>query len=206
MSDASIDPTTPGRRRTLWIVAALNVAIALGFLLTGLLGDSSALIANALDNASDAIVYVLSLVALGRGHDWKVNAARFSGVMLLVFAVGVLVDVGRRALYGSEPIGGAMMAMATVAAVVNIACYLLLKRLENKDVNLRAATTFSLNDFAANGGIIVGGALVWWTGSRWPDLVVGVAVAAIAAWGGLEILRDAREESRGGGEHGRADA
>jgi Co/Zn/Cd efflux system component len=61
-------------------------------------------------------------------------------------------------------------------------------------VNIRAANTFSLNDFASNGGILIAGGLVWWLGSNWPDLVVGVAVAGIAAWGGIGILRDAHDE------------
>jgi cobalt-zinc-cadmium efflux system protein len=38
--------------------------------------------------------------------------------------------------------------------------------------------------------------LVWWLGRTWPDLVVGAAVALMAGWGGIEILRDAKE-SRG---------
>jgi len=49
------------QRRTLWIVLLLNVAIALGFFATGALGDSSALIANGLDNTSDGFVYAISL-------------------------------------------------------------------------------------------------------------------------------------------------
>src|SRR3546814_9509984 len=56
-----------GERRTLWIVLLLNSAIAAAFLVTGAIGDSSALIANGLDNLSDAAVYALSLVALTRG-------------------------------------------------------------------------------------------------------------------------------------------
>lgn len=51
-------------KRTLQIVLVLNAAIAIAFLVTGGLGDSSALIANGLDNLSDAAVYALSLVAL----------------------------------------------------------------------------------------------------------------------------------------------
>ena len=50
------------------------------------------------------------------------------------------------------------------------------------------------NDFAANLGIVVAGGLVAWLDSNWPDLVVGTIVAAIAAWGGIEILRDALGE------------
>ena len=57
---------------------------------------------------------------------------------------------------------------------------------------MRAAETFSLNDFASNGGILVGGALVLWLDQAWPDLVVGLLVAGVALKGGLEILKDAK--------------
>ena len=86
------------------------------------------------------------------------------------------------------------MAIATALTAVFLLSGWLLGRLEDPDVNVRAANTFSLNDFISNGGILVAGALVWWLGSNWPDLVVGVAVASIAAWGGIGILRDAHRE------------
>lgn len=89
-----------------------------------------------------------------------------------------------------------MMAMSAVAAVVNYICLRLLQRIEQPDVNLRAATTFSFNDFISNGGILIAGALVLWLGTNWPDLVVGLATALIAIKGGIEILRDARAESK----------
>ena len=192
---------TPGKgdkaeRRTLWIVLLLNLVLAAAFGVAGVLGDSSALIANGLDNASDGIVYGISLFALNRPPKWKDAAAGVSGVLLLLFAAGVLFDVGRRYLQGSEPIGPTMMAMAFVAAVVNYVCLRLLQRLKQPDVNLRAATTFSFNDFISNGGILVGGALVLWTGRNWPDLVVGLATALIAFKGGVEILRDAWRDAR----------
>src|SRR3546814_7841412 len=125
-----IDKTgsTDREKQTLQIVLFLNAAIAIAFLITGALGDSSALIANGLDNLSDAAVYALSLVALSHGIKWKTRAATASGVMLLIFAAGVLFDVGRRYFQGSEPLGAPMMIMSAVAAVVNYACLQLLKR------------------------------------------------------------------------------
>ncbi len=183
-------------RRTLWIVLFLNAGIAVAFLIAGVTADSSALLANGLDNVSDAAVYGLSLIALGRAPKWKVRAATASGVMLLVFAGGVLLDVGRRYLEGSEPIGVTMMLMSAIAAIVNYACLKLLQRIRRPDVNLRAATTFSFNDFISNGGVLIAGLLVWWLGMNWPDLVVGCATAIIAVKGGIEILRDARCEAR----------
>jgi Co/Zn/Cd efflux system component len=87
-----------------------------------------------------------------------------------------------------------MIAMALIAAAINAVCVWLLAKLKNPDVNIRAANTFSYNDFAANLGIVLAGGLVAWLGTNWPDLVVGVIVAGIAAWGGIDILRDAHGE------------
>jgi cobalt-zinc-cadmium efflux system protein len=188
-------PSSLDERRTLWIVLLLNAAIGAGFFATGLIADSSALIANGVDNLSDTAVYSLSLVALSHGPTWKTRAAMASGIMLLIFAAGILLDVGRRFIQGSEPIGPTMMVMSAVAGIVNYVCLRLLQRLKNPDVNLRAATTFSFNDFISNGGILVAGALVLWLGKNWPDLVVGLATALIAIKGGIEILRDARAET-----------
>ena len=191
MTDVNLDLSSADKRRTLWVVLILNVAIAVGFLVTGYVGNSNALIANGLDNTSDAIVYGLSLLALSRSRAWKRGAARFSGFMLLVFSAGVVLDAIRRYFEGSEPTGAMMMSMAAVAAVVKLLSLYLLKKMQSKDVNLRAATTFSINDFVANGGVILAGIVVIWTDSNLPDLLVGVAVAGIALYGAINILRDA---------------
>ncbi|BBI21533.1 hypothetical protein EKJ_23800 [Qipengyuania flava] len=205
--DHDIDLGSAGKRRTLWVVLWLNVAIAIGFFVVGYFADSNALLANGLDNSSDAIVYALSLLALARSRIWQRGAARFSGVMLLVFAAGVIADAVRRFVEGSEPGGFMMLAMAAVAAVVNLICLRMLQRTEDKDVSMRAATTFSFNDFIANGGIIIAGIVVMLTGANWPDLVVGVAVACIALYGGIQILCDAHMDihDEEGSEHRKGD-
>jgi len=183
------------QRRTLLVVLILNALLFVGLAVGGLLADSSALIANAADNASDSLVYLLSFLAVGRGVHWKRRAARLSGILLLVFAGLVILDVGRRWLVGAEPFGVTMMAMALVAAAINLLCLILIRRAQSDDVNMRAAETFSFNDFASNGGILVAGGLVMWLDQAWPDLVVGVIVAFIAVKGGLEILKDARADA-----------
>lgn len=185
------------QRRTLLVVLILNVLLFVGLGLGGILADSSALLANAVDNGADSVVYLISFLAVGRALAWKKGAARLSGILLLLFAVGVLIDVGRRWWVGAEPVGWTMMGLALVAAIVNLICLVLLRRVTSDDVNMDAAETFSLNDFAANGGILVAGGLVLWLDQAWPDLVVGLMVAALAIKGGVGILRNA------GGEGGR---
>lgn len=195
MSIHDADSAVSEQRRILWIVLALNLLLVVGLAITGVLADSSSLIANALDNASDAAVYVVSLIAVGRSQQWKRVTAVCSGVLLLVFAVVVIGDAARRFVAGSEPEGALMMVMAGISAVVNLLCLRLLRRLGGQDINLRAAETFSANDFIANAGVLIAGVLVAWTGQSWPDLLVGVAVAAVAAKGGFDILRDARRSA-----------
>src|SRR3989344_2093186 len=182
------------QRRTLLVVLILNALLFVGLGVGGLLADSSALLANAADNASDSVVYLLSFLAVGRGFLWKQRAARLSGILLLVFAGAVILDVGRRWLFGAEPFGVTMMAMALVAAAINLLCLVLIRRAQSDDVNMRAAETFSFNDFASNGGILVAGGLVMWLDQAWPGLVGGGGVAIIAVKGGLEILEDAKAD------------
>ncbi len=186
----------PLQRRRLLQVLLLNVALTVTLAIGGYFADSSALVANAVDNASDAAVYGLSYIAVTRSGRWKTAAAMTSGVLLLILALGVIVEVIRRFTSGAEPLGTAMIAMALVALVINAWCLRLLADVRTESVNLRAAWTFSVNDFLSNFGIILAGTLVWWLGQTWPDLIVGAAVAIMAGYGGVEILRDARN-SRG---------
>lgn len=182
------------QRRTLLLVLVLNFGLFLALGVAGWLADSSALLANAADNASDSAVYLISFLAVGRAPRWKKAAATMSGVLLLLFAIGVLADVARRWLMGTEPIGPTMMVMALAAALVNLWCLKLLQKVDSDDVNMRAAETFSFNDFVSNGGILVAGGLVLWLGQAWPDLVVGALVAVVAAKGAFEILSDVRDQ------------
>lgn len=190
MSNDGLQITNAEQRTTLLIVLVLNLFLFVALGISGILADSSALIANAVDNLGDTAMYALSWFAVGKSDVLKTRAARLSGVMLLLFAALVIVDAVRRPFAEAEPLGLTMIVMAAIAAAVNLLCLRLLKPMRQTDVNLRAAQTFSANDFLANGGIVVAGLLVAWTGSFWPDILVGGAVGLLAFKGGLEILTD----------------
>ena len=172
--------------------------LAVGLMSSGLYGDSSGLIANGLDNASDAAVYAISLFAVSRGMKWQIHAARLSGAMLLVLCAGIVVDVIRRFTFGAEPAGNVMIVMTLVAAAVNALSLHVLRNVRTHDVNLRAAWTFSINDFVSNLGVLVAGVLVLRLERPWPDLVVGFAIGLVAAKGGVDIVTDASRTSHEG--------
>jgi len=180
------------QRGALLKVLVINAALALALFTAGQFADSSALMANALDNLSDALTYAVSYFAVTRSQRWKAGAAAITGVMLLILAVGVLADAWRRFEVGSSPIGPTMIVMAFVAVGLNYWCIRILRSHRSDDVNLRAAWTMSLNDFASNLGILLAGVAVAWSGSRLPDLLVAAAIALMAAYGGVKTLKDAR--------------
>ena len=51
----------------------------------------------------------------------------------------------------------------------------------------------------SNLGALAAGVLVMWLGRAWPDLVIGMAIAFVAAKGGWEILEDAHRSARASG-------
>ncbi len=183
----SEDPVAEARvlRQLLAINAVMFVA-ELGF---GFWAQSTGLIADSVDMLADAMVYGLSLYAVGRAVADQKRAARWSGWLQLVLALGALAEVTRRAVVGSEPVEVLMIGVATIALVANLACIALLARHRQGGVHLRASWIFSTNDALANIGVIVAGVLVLVSGSAVPDLVVGAAVGVLVLSGAVRILR-----------------
>ena len=184
-------------RKTLKIVLAINAFMfALEFVL-GLLAESTGLIADSLDMFADASVYSISLYAVGRSSALKGKAAALSGGVQIALALLVLADVLRRFIAGSEPVSGLMMGVGAIALIANSICLWLISKHRDGGVHMRASVIFSTNDVIANIGVILSGALVWALGSRYPDLVIGIAIAVVVLRGGLHILKEASEHRAG---------
>jgi cation diffusion facilitator family transporter len=178
--------------KVLWQLLAINGVMFVVEFTIGWLAQSTGLIADSLDMLADAGVYGLGLYAVGRTLRAKTHAASVSGVLQLALAGLVMVDVLRRYVVGSEPFGILMMSVSLLALLANLACLALLAKHRNGEVHMRASWIFSTNDVLANLGVILAGALVYFTGSRTPDLLIGLIIALVVARGGVQILREAR--------------
>lgn len=179
-------------RKTLFALLAINALMFVTELSLGLLAGSTGLIADSLDMLADALVYGLALLVVGRGIAYQAGAARLSGLLQIILGMGVLLEVGRRMLFGEQPESLLMITVAGLALVANISCLLLISKHRDGGVHMRASWIFSTNDVIANAGVIVSGILVAVLGSRYPDLIVGTVIAAIVVRGGFQILKEAR--------------
>ncbi|SEM25854.1 Cation efflux family protein [Pseudoxanthomonas sp. GM95] len=178
-------------RRVLWTVLWINLVLFAGEFAVGWWADSSALQADSLDGLGDALVYALSLAVAAQSLRRRAGAAVVKGALQAVFGVAVLVEVVRRSVLGAEPVAPVMMLAACVAFVLNLVCFRLLTRFRADDINMRSVWLCSRNDLVNNAGVLVAGALVGVTGSRWPDLVIGALVAVLFLQTAVQVLRDA---------------
>ncbi len=182
------------QRRTLKIALGLNAMMFAVGIVAGVIGQSSGLIADALDMLADASAYAIALLAFSRGDLFKARAARLSGTLLLVLGIGVLFDTARRGFLGSSPQSLVMIAVATVSLAVNsTVLYLLAQQQDKKEVHLRATYIFTRADVVANIAVILSGIVLLVTGLRYLDLIVGAGIGIYVIREALEILREARE-------------
>lgn len=182
--------------RVLIVLLTINASMFLVEITLGFLSESTALIADSLDMLADAAVYGIGLYAVGRPLVAKVRAAHISGVCQMILGASVSVDVLRRLVWGSEPESLLMMAVGLAALVANVVCLKLISKYRAGEVHMRACWVFSKNDVIANLGIIAGGVLVYSFESRYPDLLIGLAISVIVIRGGIHIVKDAGNEDR----------
>lgn len=179
----------PGEAKTLKTLLAINGLMFVFELVLGLVAQSTGLIADSLDMFADAAVYGVALMAVGAAASKKVKAAHFAGWLQVLLALVALVEVIRRAVFGSEPESTLMMGVGLVALVANVACLMLISKKKEGGAHMKASYIFSANDVIANLGVIAAGALVAWTGSSLPDLVIGAVIAAVVLNGARRILK-----------------
>lgn len=191
--EPQLDARNAAERRTLKWVLGINFAQVAVAGAVGILAQSTGLLGAALDNLADAVVYLVSLYAVGRTVLAKSRAARLSGVLLMALGVGLLVEVVRRYFAGAEPIGLAMILTSLLNAAANVVNLRLLRSHRGGGVHLTASWIFTSNDMVVNLGIAASGAAVMMLKSPLPDLLIGVAIVAVVLRGGWDILREARE-------------
>jgi Co/Zn/Cd efflux system component len=184
------------QRRVLRIVLVINVAMFLAESTAGLIAHSTSLLADSVDMLGDAIVYGFSLYVVARGPAWQARGALLKGVIMALFGAGVLAEAAHKLIAGVVPAAETIGVLGAVALAANAVCLALLWRRRGDDVNMRSAWRCSLNDVTGNVGVLVAGAGVALTGRAWPDITVGLLIAALFVTSAVSVIRDARQHLR----------
>ena len=192
----SAGTATEGLRRTVLIVALLNLAyFGVEFAVALAIGSVS-LFADSIDFLEDASLNLLILVGLG----WTAPRRKLLGkVMAGILLVPALATLWTAAQKLALPVAPAPVPMAITGAgalVVNFVCAALLMRFRHHGGSLSLAAFLSArNDVLANVAIILAGLITAYTLSIWPDLIVGLSIAAINADAALKVYKAAQKET-----------
>ena len=182
--------------RILWIVLAINVTMFVVEAVAGWLGRSLALSGDALDMLGDAIAYGSSIYVINKGRRAKAMSASLKGSIMVLAALGVLAQAVYRLVTRTTPEAAVMGGVTALALAANVTCLVLLTRFKNNDVNMSSVWLCSRNDLIANVSVLAAAGMVWWTGSYWPDTIVGLGITALFLRSGLMVLAQARAELR----------
>ena len=201
MSDCECEADTerasadPAYRRALWLVVILNIGFGLLELVGGFIAGSQALKADSLDFLGDGSITLIGLLALGWSAVVRSRIALVQGIFLATLGLGVIGFAVWRAFNAIPPEAELMGGIGVVALIVNVSAALILARFRDQgDATSRAIWLFSRNDALANIAVIVAAALVGWTGSAWPDLLVAGVIALLFLHSAYDIIRDALRE------------
>jgi Co/Zn/Cd efflux system component len=182
-------------RRTVLIVALLNLGyFGVEFAVALSIGSVS-LFADSIDFLEDASLNLLILVGLG----WAASRRRLLGKVmagiLLVPAVAALWTAAQKLAMPEIPAPLPLTVTGAGAFVVNFICAAMLMRFRNYGGSLSLAAFLSArNDVLANAAIILAGLITAFSPTIWPDLVVGLGIAAINADAALKVYRAAERE------------
>lgn len=176
-----------------WVLAINAIMFVVEFSF-GLFSRSSALMADSLDMFGDAAVYGFSLYALHRGNVWRARAGLSKGLIMALFGVVVLGQTIYRLVAGSIPEASTMGVIGGLALAANLVCLVMLYRHRGDDINMRSTWLCSRNDIIANVGVLGASALVAYTNSGIPDLVVGLAIATLFLKSAYEVITEAKLE------------
>ncbi|MBO0661759.1 cation transporter [Jiella sp. MQZ9-1] len=185
-------------RRVVLVVTLLNLAyFGVEFFVALSIGSVS-LFADSVDFLEDAAVNLLIATALRWSPKNRARVGMGMAVVLLLPVLGFLSALVAKASHPVPPEPFALSVTGGGALVVNLACAVMLVRFRSHRGSLtRAAFLSARNDALANVAIVAAGlvtATLW--ASIWPDVIVGLGIAAMNVDAARDVWQAARNEHR----------
>ncbi len=189
--------------RLLGLAVALTLAFVAGEAAASWWANSLALLSDAGHNFADALSLALSWYAVRVArrtsdarrtygyHRVGILAALVNAVSLVVISLLIFWEAVQR-LRRPEPVqGGAMIAVALAAVLLNGVISFWLHGAAKHDLNVRSAYLHMLGDAVSALGVVAAGAVVVVTGAAVADPVVSILIGGLILWSSWGILSEA---------------
>lgn len=184
----AISAKSAEQKRTLWLVLIINFVMFFVLVIGSIWGGTVSLFADSFDNLGDAITYGVSIWAVGKGMLQKAKVSFFKGILIVLGAFAVIVNITIKWLTLEVPVYEIMGGFGVMALVANLVCLGLLWRHKNEDINMESVWHCSRNDIVTNSSVIFASFLVWHYDSWIPDIVLGVILFFYLMRSGISII------------------
>ncbi len=160
-----------------------------------------ALLADAGHNLSDVLGLIVAWGAMSLARrrpserftyglrSTSILAALFNALVLLLAIGGVAWEAVRRLGNPPEVAGLTMMVVAAIGVLINAGTAMLFMSGRKGDLNIRGAYVHMMADAAISAGVVLSGAVIYWTGWNLIDPLVSLVVSAIIVYGTWDLLR-----------------
>jgi len=168
----------------------------------GIATGSLALIADASHNLTDTFTLTVSFIAnrvakreannrktFGYGRATILAALLNCSVMLAV-AGFIVFEAIQRLQHPVAIEGGIVAVVASIGIVVNGSIALVLSK-NRQDLNMRSAFVDMAFDALSSLAAVVSGLIIYFTGAKYIDSIVGLIIAALLVYNTIKILREA---------------
>jgi Co/Zn/Cd efflux system component len=194
--NVAFDGLSPGYKRRLWAVIAINASMFAVEMGAGVLAGSQALQADALDFIGDTLTYGMSLAVIGLSLRVRSTAALVKGVTLGLMGLWVFGSTIWHTLVLGVPRAEVMGMIGILALAANLTSVLILLKYKDGDANVRSVWLCSRNDAIGNIAVMLAAVGVWGTATGWPDVLVAAILASLFMHSATKILRQALDEWR----------
>lgn len=184
-------------KRVVITVAVLNLAyFFVEFGVAKAIGSVS-LFADSVDFLEDTSVNLLIVAALGWAARPRARVGMLLALLLLVPGLATVWTAWQKLQMPAPPDPWLLSLTGLGALAVNLSCAFLLARFRHHRGSLtKAAFLSARNDALANIAIVLAGLVTLQWLSGWPDLIVGLGIAALNADAAREVWEAAHEEHR----------
>ncbi len=132
---------------------------------------------------------------------WRAGAAVAKGGFIAAFGLIVLAEAVLKIAFGVAPVAGPIALFGSLALATNVVGLALLYRYRQTDINMASTYECSRNDVFANAGVLLAAFGVYVTASAWPDILIGLLIAALFLRSSVRVLRQAWPQFRAGVLH-----
>ena len=184
--------------------AILLTTFVLGIeIVGGILSNSLALLSDAAHVFSDSLSLIMSWLAIYLStrpatssrtygyHRAEVFAAFINGVSLVAISAWIFYEAVHRFM-DPEPVKSKeMLVVAIIGFIANMAIVWLFHGEGHKSLNVRSAVLHVIGDALASVGVIVGGAVMYWTGWFVVDPILSCGIGIIILIGAFRVTKEA---------------